>query len=64
MAITTLDGALAGMKPPHTFAKAPTGTIVAGRPGATAPVGVCRRKETQRSCAQARGGSGIDVRIP
>ena len=32
MAITTLDGALAGMKPPHTFAKAPTGTMSAGRP--------------------------------
>ena len=32
MAITTLDGALAGMKPPQTFAKAPTGTLVAGRP--------------------------------
>ena len=32
MAITTLDGALAGFKPPHTFAKTPTGTLVAGRP--------------------------------
>lgn len=32
MAITTLDGALAGMKPPEYFAKAATGTLVAGRP--------------------------------
>lgn len=32
MAITTLDGALAGMKPPEYFAKAVTGTLVAGRP--------------------------------
>lgn len=32
MAITTLDGALAGMKPPTYFSKAVTGTLVAGRP--------------------------------
>lgn len=32
MAITTLDGALAGMQYPRTFAKAATGTMVAGRP--------------------------------
>ena len=32
MAITTLDGALAGMQYPRTFAKAVTGTMVAGRP--------------------------------
>lgn len=32
MAITTLDGALAGMRPPEYFAKAVTGTLVAGRP--------------------------------
>lgn len=32
MAITTLDGALAGMRPPEYFAKALTGTLVAGRP--------------------------------
>jgi len=32
MAITTLDGALAGMKPPEHFAKALSGTLVAGRP--------------------------------
>jgi hypothetical protein len=32
MAITTLDLALAGMKPPAYFAKAVTGTLVAGRP--------------------------------
>jgi len=32
MAITTLDGALAGMKPPSYFSKAVTGTMVAGRP--------------------------------
>lgn len=32
MAITTLDGALAGMKPPEYFAKALSGTLVAGRP--------------------------------
>lgn len=32
MAITTLDGALAGMKPPEYFAKAVSGTLVAGRP--------------------------------
>ncbi|MBP6884599.1 MAG: hypothetical protein KBC17_02115 [Candidatus Pacebacteria bacterium] len=32
MAITTLDGALAGMQPPVEFAKALTGTLVAGRP--------------------------------
>ena len=32
MAITTLDGALAGMKYPCDFAKALTGTLVAGRP--------------------------------
>lgn len=32
MAIVSLDGALAGMKPPEYFAKAVTGTLVAGRP--------------------------------
>lgn len=32
MAITTLDGALAGMKPPTYFSKAVSGTLVAGRP--------------------------------
>jgi hypothetical protein len=32
MAITTLDGALAGMQPPVTFTKAATPTLVAGRP--------------------------------
>ena len=32
MAITTLDGALAGMKPASYFAKAVSGTLVAGRP--------------------------------
>ena len=32
MAITTLDGALAGMKPPTFFAKNASGTLVAGRP--------------------------------
>ena len=32
MAITTVDGALAGMKPPAYFAKALSGTLVAGRP--------------------------------
>jgi hypothetical protein len=35
MAITTLDGALAGMMPPVPFAKAVTGTMVAGRPWST-----------------------------
>jgi hypothetical protein len=35
MAITTLDGVLAGMLPPHTFAKALTGTMVTGRPHST-----------------------------
>ena len=32
MAITTLDGALAGMRPPQSIAKAITATLVAGRP--------------------------------
>jgi hypothetical protein len=32
MAITTLDGALAGMRPPEFYSKAVTGTLVAGRP--------------------------------
>ena len=32
MAITTLDGALAGMTPPAYFSKAVSGTLVAGRP--------------------------------
>jgi len=32
MAITTLDGALAGMRPPMAFTKAVTATLVAGRP--------------------------------
>lgn len=35
MAITTVDGALAGMQYPRTFAKAVTGTMVAGRPHST-----------------------------
>ena len=35
MAITTLDGALAGMQWPRFFAKAATGTLVAGRPVST-----------------------------
>lgn len=35
MAISTLDGALAGMQPPVPFAKAATGTMVAGRPWST-----------------------------
>lgn len=32
MAITTLDGSLAGMQPPWAFAKAATPTLIAGRP--------------------------------
>lgn len=32
MAITTIDGALAGMRPPMFFSKAVTATLVAGRP--------------------------------
>lgn len=32
MAITSLDGALAGMKPPNDFCKGATPTLVAGRP--------------------------------
>lgn len=32
MAVTTLDLALAGMRPPEYFSKAVTGTLVAGRP--------------------------------
>lgn len=32
MAITTLDGALAGMQPPTFYAKGVSGTLVAGRP--------------------------------
>ena len=32
MTITTVDGALAGMKPPSFFSKAVSGTLVAGRP--------------------------------
>lgn len=32
MAITTIDGAIAGMQPPKFFAKAATATLVAGRP--------------------------------
>ena len=35
MAITTLDGAIAGMQPMRQFAKAVTGTMVAGRPIST-----------------------------
>ena len=35
MAITTLDGALAGMQYPRDFIKAVTGTLVAGRPHST-----------------------------
>lgn len=35
MAITTLDGAIAGMQPVSQFAKAVTGTMVAGRPIST-----------------------------
>jgi len=32
MAITTIDGAIAGMQPPREFVKAVTGTMVVGRP--------------------------------
>lgn len=32
MAITTLDGAIAGMQPPQMYAKAASATLVAGRP--------------------------------
>jgi len=32
MAITTFDGAAAGSRPPYAFAKALSGTLVAGRP--------------------------------
>lgn len=32
MAITTIDGVIAGMQPPQTIAKAVTATLVAGRP--------------------------------
>lgn len=39
MAITTLDGALAGMQPPQPFAKAVTGTMVAGRAWSTWSLG-------------------------
>ena len=35
MAITTLDGLIAGMQPPRYFAKGVTGTMVAGRPWST-----------------------------
>lgn len=35
MAITTLDGAIAGMQYPREFVKAVTGTMVAGRPHST-----------------------------
>jgi hypothetical protein len=35
MAITTLDGVIAGMQWPRAFAKAATGTMVAGRPWST-----------------------------
>lgn len=35
MSITTIDGAIAGMQYPRTFAKAVTGTMVAGRPHST-----------------------------
>lgn len=35
MAITTLDGAIAGMQYPREFIKAVTGTMVAGRPHST-----------------------------
>lgn len=35
MAITTLDGAIAGMQTPRMIAKAVTGTMVAGRPQST-----------------------------
>ena len=32
MAITTLDGVIAGMQPPRSYTKASSGTLVAGRP--------------------------------
>ena len=32
MAITTIDGAIAGFQPPRSFMKAITATLVAGRP--------------------------------
>lgn len=35
MAISTLDGAISGMRPPNYFDKAVTGTMVAGRPWTT-----------------------------
>jgi hypothetical protein len=35
MAITTLDGAIAGMQPPRYITKGVTGTLVAGRPHST-----------------------------
>lgn len=38
MAITTLDGALAGMQPLRPFAKAVTATLVAGRPASLWPL--------------------------
>lgn len=39
MAITTLDGAIAGMQPVRPIAKAVTGTMVAGRPWSTWALG-------------------------
>ena len=38
MAITTLDGAIAGMQPPRYIAKAVTATLVAGRPSSLWPL--------------------------
>lgn len=38
MAITTLDGAVAGMRPTQMFAKAATATLVAGRPASLWPL--------------------------
>ena len=39
MAISTLDGALAGMQPPRSFAKAVSATLVAGRPASLYALG-------------------------
>ena len=39
MAITTLDGVFAGLRPPVQFSKAVTATLVAGRPASLWPLG-------------------------
>lgn len=39
MAITTLDGVFAGLRPPVRFSKAVTATLVAGRPASLWPLG-------------------------